>query len=118
MSAGVTAVQTGTMAFVNGELESAERVPLAAAFAATKQALDRLNIPVEKSTIYPHIAFVTGMLGDGRRIKVTLERESAVFTKFSLRVGAWGDQPVSRVIMVQIQEELTPEWGPPVEPVK
>ena len=115
MTAGVTAAQAGTMAFANGDLETAQRVPLGAAFAAAHRALDRLALPIEKETLYPEVAFLTATLGDGRRIKIVLERESPVLTKFTLRVGAFGDQPISRVVMTQIQEEMAPEWGPPVE---
>ena len=111
-------MQAGTMAFANGDMEIAERVPLGAAYAASHRALERLDIKVEKETLYPGVAFVTGVLGDGRRIKIVLVRESSVFTKFSLRVGAFGDQPISRVVMLQIQEELVPEWGPPAQPLK
>jgi hypothetical protein len=114
-TAGVSAVQAGTMAFVNGDMEIAARVPLGAAFAASHRGLARLEIPIEKETLHEGVGFLTGKLGDGRRIKIVLVRESPLVTKFSLRVGAFGDQPISRIVMVQIQDELAPEWGPPVK---
>ena len=114
MTAGVTAAQAGTMAFANGDLETAQRVPVGAAFAGAHRALERLAIPIEKESLYTDVAFVTANLADGRRIKIVLVRESPVLTKFNLRVGAFGDQPISRVVMAHIQEELAPEWGPPV----
>jgi hypothetical protein len=114
-TAGVSAVQAGTMAFVNGDIEVAFRVPLNDAFAAGHRALQRLEVPVEKESLYEGIAFLTGKLADGRRIKIVLVKQSAVLTKFSLRVGTFGDQPVSRLVMAQIQEELAPRWASPPE---
>lgn len=115
-SAGVSALQFGSAAFINGELEVADRVPLGAAYAAAHRALEVLAFPIEREAIYKDVGFLTAQESGGRRIKIVLERKSPVVTKFNIRVGL-GDQSLSKLLMLQIQTELRGEWGPPAEPV-
>jgi ribosomal protein S12 methylthiotransferase accessory factor YcaO len=116
-NAGFSAAQSTAEAFVHGDMEVAERVPLAAAFAATHNAMIRLELPIEKETLYDKIGFVTSRETSGRRVKVVLTRISATVTEITVRVGVWGDAAVSKLVMVEIQEQLTPEWGPPAVPL-
>jgi|GraSoiStandDraft_4_1057263.scaffolds.fasta_scaffold286761_2 hypothetical protein len=115
-TAGVSALQAGSAAFINGELEVADRVPMGAAFAASHRALEVLGFPIERESIYKDIAFLTAREGGGRRIKIVLERKSPMVTKFNVRVGL-GDQSLSKLLMMQVQDELKTQWGPPAEPV-
>lgn len=111
-TAGVSAVQAGTEAFVRGDMVVAERAPLKSVYEAVHNAMVRLELPIEQETLYDNVGFVTAQEVSGWRVKVTLKRASPIITKISIRVGAWGDLAVSRLVMAEIQAQLAPVWGP------
>src|SRR5688572_22952484 len=97
-SAGLGALQTGTTAFIRGELEHASANPLDIASQATREGLQDLQFPIVSERIGRTSADILARETSGRAIKVHLEQKSPMVTKFSIRVGVWGDQAVSQLV--------------------
>jgi hypothetical protein len=102
-SAGVSALQYGTAAFVNGELEAAHVADLETVYQAALDTVRDLKfreefVRVTDRTGYIHVRELTG-----RRIKIFLEARSSIVTKINIRVGVFGDQAISRLLLGEIQ---------------
>lgn len=107
-SAGVSALQVGTAAFINGELEAAFARPLPEMFTASQEALDDLKFPLVTSRLGEFNAYVYSKEVQRRRIEITLAKKSDMVTKINIRVGVFGDQSISRLILETIQSRLGP----------
>lgn len=101
-SAGLTAVQTGSSAFIRGELESATVASIRTIYDASLAALADLQLPVEWQVINERNAYIHARESSGRKIKIFLEARSPVVTKINIRVGVWGDQAISRLVLAEI----------------
>jgi hypothetical protein len=120
-SAGLTAFQEGSTAFIRGELESADAVPLGAFYQAALDALSGLNFRIVSSRLAPRGARIQALETGGRSIRIDLEKKSPLVTKLNIRVGIFGDQAVSRLIQQSIAKRLpdpahvSPEPDVPVQ---
>ncbi len=102
-SAAVPAVQAGTEAFVRGDLESAQIAPMESIYTAARQTLKDLEFPIVTERMGKNTAFIKAKELGGRPITVELERRSQQVTKTTIRVGVWGDQAISRLLLGEIQ---------------
>lgn len=109
MTASLGALQTGTEAFIRGELESTVAHPMQEVFRATQAALLELEFPIRRADIGDANAYVVSAEAQGRKINVSLELKSPLVTKLNIRVGVFGDQTVSRLILAAIQAQLEHE---------
>jgi hypothetical protein len=105
-TAGLTAVQAGTTAYVGGVLESAEKGTLAQAYLDALDAVEELRFELVRTTLDEHYALVMAREAGGRRIRIQLQRKSPIVTKVRIRVGFLGDQAMSRLVLAQIRQEL------------
>ncbi len=102
-TAGFGALQAGTAAFINGELEAAQVAPLAAVRKATEEALAELQFEVVSQRHSETSASFHARETHGRSITIELRAKSPVVTKANIRVGLMGDQVMSRLILGEIQ---------------
>ncbi len=107
-SAGFGALQTGTEAFIRGELEAAVVHPMEHVFQAAQDAMTALNFPSRGAKMGEANAYVLAKEVQGRKIDINLQMKSKNVTKINIRVGVFGDQAVSRLILAEIQEKLGP----------
>lgn len=107
-TAGFGALQTGTEAFIRGELESAVANPMAEVFAAGEAALLELQFKVTNSKLGKDNGYIRAKESQGRKIVVDVEKKSDLVTKINIRVGLFGDQAIARLILSHIQEKLGP----------
>lgn len=112
-SAGLGALQTGTTAFIRGDLEHAAAYPLDIAFQATKDGLRDLQFPIVSERHGKTSADIVVRETEGRAIKVHLEMKSPTVTQFSIRVGVWGDQSMSQLVQQAIVERIPKDFKPP-----
>lgn len=106
-SAGVSAVQAGTSAYIGGELESAEVTEMHALFDVIQEVLvEELGFEITAARSGENLAYVHARETHGRRIRISLERKSPIVTKINIRVGAFGDPPMSRLVLGAIQSRL------------
>jgi hypothetical protein len=115
-SAGVSALQAGSTAYVRGELESADAVPLRAFHAAAMQAMDDLHFPIVDARVATRFAQIRGREIGGRAVRIDLEKKSPMVTKLNIRVGIFGDQAISRLIQQAISARLPEPGTAPPEP--
>jgi hypothetical protein len=115
-SAGLTAFQEGSSAFIRGELETADAVPLSLFYQASLDALHDLNFRVVSSSLGPRGARIQAVETGGRSIRLDLEKKSPSVTKLNIRVGVFGDQAVSRLIQQSIGTRLPDPATAPPEP--
>lgn len=107
-TAGFGALQTGTEAFIRGELEAAVANPIAEVFAAGEAAVLELQFKVTNSKLGEFNGYIRARESQGRKIVIDVEKKSPVVTKINVRVGLFGDQAISRLILSHIQEKLEP----------
>jgi hypothetical protein len=106
-SAGMSALQAGTSAYVGGELESAEVVELHTLYQIIHEVLaEELAFDIATARAGENHAFIHTREAQGRMIRISLERKSPIVTKINIRVGLLGDQPMSRLVLGAIQSRL------------
>ena len=114
-SAAVPAVQAGTEAFVRGDLESAQIATMEQLYIATEQALNDLEFKIISQRLGKNTAYIKAKELGGRPINVDFERRTPQVTKTTIRVGVWGDQAISRLVLGEIRARAPAV--PSVEPL-
>lgn len=105
--AGLSAFQAGGSAYIRGELESAEVVEMHTLFQLVQDVLvEEFAFEIAVARAGDNYAFIHTKETQGRMIRVNLERKSPVVTKINVRVGLFGDQPMSRLILGGIQAHI------------
>ena len=111
---GLSVLQFGTSAFINGELQAAIPKPLPAVYDAADAAIRQLQFKPGAARLGDLNGYVYAAQSQGRRIEVVMEQKSPIVTKVSIRVGFFGDQPLSRLILATMQSKLNPGSEQPV----
>lgn len=101
-SAGLAAAQTGTNAYINGELEAAHIASMEQMYGVVNDVLESLQFKITLRNMGKNTAYVFAEESAGRSIKVFLERKSPLVTKSNIRVGLFGDQSIARLLMAEI----------------
>lgn len=117
-TAGFGVLQSGTAAFINGELESAQIAPLDIVYECTLKALNDLQFKIVSQRKGAASASIHAQEVHGRSITIKLSAKSPVVTKTNIRVGLMGDQVMSRLIQGEIQARCPAvfEPAPPAPP--
>ncbi|MGD9688884.1 MAG: DUF3568 family protein [Phycisphaerales bacterium] len=97
------AAGVGTYAYVTGRLETTQEVAFERAWSATEAGIADLQFTVvekKKDAIYGELR---AKMADGTAVKVTLQPASDTTTNFSIRVGTFGDEAKSQLVMDKIK---------------
>jgi hypothetical protein len=105
-SAGLTAFQEGSTAFIRGELESADAIPLSILYQAALDSMTDLQFRMVSSNLTPRTGRIQALETGGRSVRIDLEKKSPLVTKLNIRVGVFGDQAVARLIQQSIAKRL------------
>jgi hypothetical protein len=100
------ATGAGTIAYVGGELKTVEDVSLKRAWNATQKAMKDLEFTI---TSKDKDAFNGKLIAKGatnRTIKIKLKRESNRLTEIRIRVGTFGDESMSLLILDRIKKQF------------
>lgn len=100
------AAGAGTYAYVTGELSTLEEVKLDRAWSATQAAVKDLQFTVKEQAKDALQARLVAQQADKTDIKITLEAQGDKVTKIRIRVGVFGDEATSRLIMDKIKSNL------------
>lgn len=106
VAAAVGGVGAGAVAYVRGELESQVAHPYEAVVAATHKAIADLELvpgAIKKDGLR---ATVEARNADDKQISVRLERVAQRVTTVKIRIGVFGDQMQSQLILDQIRASL------------
>ena len=109
-----TAVGGGAfgLAYVNGKVTEAFDASLDATSTAVFSALQDLALPMEGKDLGPAHAEIDSRTGTGRQIQIDLDAIAPTIpadppqTKVGIRVVAFGDEELSRLLFDQIQHRL------------
>lgn len=102
--AGGAALGAGTAQYVNGELNVTDRVQFEKAWAATEKAIRDMNLEIVESKKDDISAKLIANDSDDRRISVRLKRVVSDTTDIKIRVGFFGDQDTSEMILDRIRK--------------
>jgi hypothetical protein len=89
-------------------------------WAATHSALGELGLPILKEERHQASGVIKSQTSDGDRIRIALDAipsripAEGMLTRICIRVGTFGDHPVSERILYQVGAHLVP--GTPVAP--
>ena len=103
---GGAAAGAGIVAFTKGELTTAEEADLDRVWAAAQGAMDDLDFVIQSRLTTAGSAKLIARGAGSRRVTVTLERRVGNLTEISVRVGYFGDEPLSRLILRKIRRRL------------
>ena len=111
-TAGCVAVAAGAAAGYAGyEYSDGECVGVAGAtvdkvYHATLSAAEQMQMTVKTKSREVNKAEFTLRQPDGTPVEVSLMRQSPEFSRITVRVGTFGDEPRSRQIIAKIKENL------------
>lgn len=104
LGGGAAAAGAGTVLYIKGELQSTEEVSLDTAWIATQTAIKDMEFvtgTTEKDDISAKLIAYTS---DSREIQITLKRKTDKLTEIGIRVGTFGDESLSRLILENIRK--------------
>lgn len=100
------AAGAGGVAYVRGELQSEEAVAYDKAYDASLAAMKDMSYAVVDKQKDPTSAKITARGAGDKKITVSLDKMSVSVTKIGIRVGYWGDEPLSRQILDKIKSHF------------
>jgi len=115
VTAGTSVLQAGSSAYINGQLESAIPKPIAVVFDAADASLRQLQFTMGQQALGEFNAYLYALETQRRRISITIEKKSPAVCKVNIRVGVFGDQAISRLILATLQSKLNAPGAPPPE---
>ncbi len=104
LTAGASVLQAGATTFINGELESAQVLPMDTVYDASVRAINDLQFKLISQRKDAASASIHAQEVNGRSITISLAAKSPAVTKTNIRVGLMGDQVMSRLIQSEILE--------------
>jgi hypothetical protein len=96
----------GTWAYVKGEIKGTEEASLDKTWTATLAAMKDLEYPVTYKAKDALAAEMKAVNSSGTSIDINLKKLSDSATEIRIRVGIFGDEPLSRTILNKINGQL------------
>jgi len=96
----------GTVAYMRGDLEAVEAKDIDAVYAATKKAVEQLELKVSSDTKDALSAEIVARDAQDKKITIRLKSTTEDTTQISVRVGTFGSETKSRLIHDQIKKNL------------
>ncbi len=102
----VAAAGVGTYAYVNGEMKGTEAVSLDRAWTASQSAMKDLEFPITNKAKDALQAELTARTSADKRILIKLKKMSDGATEIRIRVGTFGDESASQLILDKIKSHF------------
>ena len=102
----VAGAGVGGYAWVRGEARVTEGASLDRSWTATLAAMQELQYPITKQGKDTIAGELTAVNGSGKKVNIYLKRASTTATEISVRVGTFGDEALSRTILMKIEKHL------------
>ncbi len=100
------AAGVGTYAYIKGELTDVEEATLDRSYEAAQAAVKDLEFKTKDQAKDAISAHVDAVEADGTEVKIKMESKGEKLTKFYVRVGVFGDESKSRLIMDKIKKHV------------
>ena len=104
----VAAGGAGTWAYIKGEIKATEQVSLDKAWTATLDTMKDLEFPVTYKAKDALAGELKAVNSSGTTIQIYLKKLSDSSTEIRIRIGTFGDEPLSRTIITKIDAKLSP----------
>ena len=96
----------GTVAYMRGDLEAIETNDIDTVYAATKKAIEQLELNLSSDTKDALSAEIVARDAQDKKIIIKLKSTTESTTEISIRVGTFGNETKSRLIHDQIKNNL------------
>lgn len=96
----------GTVAYLRGDLETVQANDIDEVYAATKKALEQLELNVTSDAKDALSAEIVARDAQNKKITIKLRSTTENTTKISIRVGTFGSEAKSILIYDQIKKNL------------
>jgi hypothetical protein len=103
---GAAAAGAGGYAYIKGEAKSTEGSSLDKTWNATLTAMKELEFPIIKQGKDAIAGELTARNATGKDIHIYEKKLSDTATEISIRVGTFGDEALSRTILMKIKSHL------------
>lgn len=100
------AAGAGTYAYVQGELQSTESASLDRTWAATQGAIKELQFTVTTQQKDALLGRLIARTAKDKKIEINLKKTGDHLTEVRIRVGTFGDEELSRLILDKIKSRL------------
>jgi len=100
------AAGVGTYAYIKGELKVTENASLDRCWSASQAAMKELQFPVTthlKDALRGQLVARTAL---DKKVEINLVKVSENMTEIRVRVGTFGDEDMSRIIVQKIESRL------------
>lgn len=111
VTAAVPVAEAGTSAYANGELTSAYKHPLHRVDLAAESALADMGFHITRRNKAEHKVYFAAEDKRGTEISLRLEAVTVQVTGVRIRVGVFGDQALSRLLLTEVELRLTEGEG-------
>jgi hypothetical protein len=103
---GAAAAGAGTVAYIRGELRAVESAPLDRVWSASQAAMDDLQFaPTTKDKDGLSARLIARTASD-KKVTINLAKQGDNVTEIRIRVGFFGDESVSRLVLEKIKLRL------------
>jgi hypothetical protein len=96
----------GMVAYAKGELSATEEASFPQVWAAAQVAMDDLDLTIVSRQKGEVSAKLVARGADNRRVTVSLERLVGDLTEIRVRVGIFGEESVSRLVLDKIRQRV------------
>ena len=100
------AAGAGTVAWVRGELDASMGHPLDAVDSAANRAAEQLRFVKISESADALSRVITLRTAEDKKIEVKLTRTTDTVTRVRIRVGVFGDETISRLLLEKTQANL------------
>lgn len=106
VAGGAAAAGAGTYAYVQGELKATESASLDRVWRATQVAVTELELPITSRQKDALGAKLLARTSSDKKVEINLKKLTDTTTEIRIRVGTWGDEALSRLILDKIKKRL------------
>ena len=103
---GAAAAGAGTVIYLDGQLKDTEPASLDHAHAATLAGLRDLQFAVVSDAKDGITDKIIARTGNDKKVAILLTKQADTITEIRIRVGTFGDEPVSRQVLEKIKGHL------------
>ncbi len=96
----------GTVAYVRGELSDNVDYGIEAATRAAAKAVEQLHLVKVSERTDALLGVIVARTGDDKKVEIRLERVGDSVTRIRIRVGTFGEQPLSQALLDKIHSDL------------
>ncbi len=100
------AVPSADYSQVVGELEAIEQATLDQSWDASLTAMERLGFVVSQRDRSDVEARILAHTQGGREVRIRLSKDTTMLSRIRIRVGTFGDEALSRLILDRIETHL------------